>query len=78
MNTHCAVYVYTYTHSNTHTHLCIEMLHDLPGLCGLLRCVCGGDGSYLLSISQQRSIGRFWKENNTEKLNKKKQTTKLK
>lgn len=38
------------------------MRHHLPGLCGLLRCVCGGDGSYLLSISQQRSIGRFWKE----------------
>lgn len=50
----------------------------LPGFCGLVRCVCGGDGSYLLSISQQRSIGRFCKETIKVQINWKTDTTKQK
>ncbi len=60
-------------------HLCIRLMHhNLPGLCGLLRCVCRGDGSYLLSISQQRSIGRLWKATQEKKWNLKNETAKLK
>lgn len=32
----------------------------LPRFWGLVRRVCGGDGGDLLSVSQQRSIGRFY------------------
>lgn len=32
----------------------------LPRFWGLVRCVCGGDGGDLLSIGQQRSIGRLY------------------
>lgn len=66
MNTHCAVLKDIFKKDSYYAYIYIVYIkmdaRHLPGFCGLVRCVCGGDGSYLLSISQQRSIGRFCKE----------------
>jgi len=40
--------------------------------------VCGGYGGYLLSVSQQRGIGRFWKYTIKNKIHRKSKQAEMK